>query len=130
MPRVALVVDDSMLIRHTVCRLLETHGFEVETATNGLEAMALLDSRLPDLIVTDLQMPKMTGRELITELKRRNETKTIPLVVISGRESGFDGSEPRADYCIHKDIDIQSQLERALNDMRESAPAKTHPATS
>jgi CheY-like chemotaxis protein len=128
MPPVALVVDDSMLIRHTVCRLLEEHGFEVETATNGLEAVALLDSRLPDLIVTDLQMPKMTGRELITELKRRSETRTIPLVVISGRESGFNGGESRADYCIHKDIDIQSQLEKALNAMRESGAAKTHSA--
>ena len=128
MPPLALVVDDSMLIRHTVCRLLEEHGFEVETATNGLEAVALLDSRLPDLIVTDLQMPKMTGRELITELKRRTETRTIPLVVISGRESGFDGRESRADYCIHKDIDIESQLKKALNAMRESAAVRTHSA--
>ena len=121
MPPVALVVDDSMLIRHTVCRFLEEHGFEVETATNGLEAVALLDSHLPDLIITDMQMPKMTGPELITELKRRGQTRGIPVVVISGRESGFDNQEKRADYCINKDIDIGSQLEKALQAVRGAA---------
>ena len=124
MAPVALVVDDSMLIRHTVCRLLEEHGFRVETATNGLEAVALLESHLPDLIVTDLQMPKMTGGELITELKRRPTTQTIPVVVISGRESGFDGREKRADYCISKDIDLSSQLEKALRAVNRAAASR------
>jgi CheY-like chemotaxis protein len=116
-----------MLIRHTVCRFFEEHGFEVETATNGLEAMVLLDSRLPDLIVTDLQMPKMTGRELITELKRVPRTRAVPIVVISGRKSGVDRQEDRADYCINKDIDIRSQLEKALHAVRRST-AKGHSA--
>jgi CheY-like chemotaxis protein len=124
MTPVALVVDDSMLIRHTVCRFLEEHGFRVETATNGLEAVALLDSYLPDLIVTDLQMPKMTGGELITELKRRPKTQAIPVVVISGRESGFDGRENRADYCISKDIDLSSQLEKALRAVNRATASR------
>jgi CheY-like chemotaxis protein len=124
MAPVALVVDDSMLIRHTVCRFLEEHGFRVETATNGLEAVALLESYLPDLIVTDLQMPKMTGGELITELKRRPKTQAIPVVVISGRESGFDGRENRADYCISKDIDLSSQLEKALRAVNRAAASR------
>ena len=50
-----------MLIRHTVSRFLEQRGFAVTSATNGLEAMQILDDLLPDLIVTDLMMPKMTG---------------------------------------------------------------------
>jgi len=69
-------------------------------------------------------MPKMTGRELITELKRSAKTKAIPVVVVSGRESGFDGHESRADYCINKDIDIQSQLETALKEMRQRAKSQ------
>ena len=66
MPIVALVVDDSMLIRYTVCRFLEERGFAVESATNGVEALEVLARVRPNLIVTDMQMPKMTGSELIT----------------------------------------------------------------
>ena len=66
---VALVVDDSMLIRHTVCRFLEERGFTVESATNGQEALEALKKVRPDIIITDMQMPKMSGSELITAVK-------------------------------------------------------------
>ena len=78
MAKVALVVDDSMLIRYTVCRFLEQRGFVVEPATNGVEAMEVLKRVQPDLIVTDMQMPKMSGTELITELKRTPRTAGVP----------------------------------------------------
>jgi two-component system chemotaxis response regulator CheY len=114
MSAVALVVDDSMLIRYTVCRFLEERGFAVESATNGVEALELLDRVHPDLIVTDMQMPKMSGGELITALKKNPETARIPIIVVAGRASGFDEKEKRANFAIYKDIDIQGQLEKAL----------------
>jgi len=115
MPAVALVVDDSMLIRYTVCRFLEERGFAVEAATNGLEALQILERVHPDLIVTDMQMPKMSGSELITALKTSPETATIPIIIVAGRASGFDETEKRANFAIYKDIDIQDQLEKALD---------------
>jgi CheY-like chemotaxis protein len=115
MSAVALVVDDSMLIRYTVCRFLEERGFAVESATNGAEAMQILERVRPDLIVTDMQMPKMTGSELITELKKKPETASIPIIIVAGRASGFDETERRANFAIYKDIDIQGQLEKALD---------------
>jgi CheY-like chemotaxis protein len=115
MPGVALVVDDSMLIRYTVCRFLEGRGFAVESATNGVEALQILQRAKPDLIVTDMNMPKMSGSELITALKKNPETATIPIIVVAGRASGFDEKERRADFAIYKDIDIESQLEKALD---------------
>jgi CheY-like chemotaxis protein len=115
MPATALVVDDSMLIRYTVCRFLEGRGFAVESATNGLEALAILDRVHPDLIVTDMQMPKMSGSELITALKKNAKTAGIPIIIVAGRASGFDEKEKRANFAIYKDIDIQGQLEKALN---------------
>jgi CheY-like chemotaxis protein len=115
MPAVALVVDDSMLIRYTVCRFLEERGFAVESATNGVEAMQILERVTPDLIVTDMQMPKMTGSELITELKTKPQTASIPIIIVAGRASGFDEKEKRANFAIYKDIDIQGQLEKALD---------------
>jgi CheY-like chemotaxis protein len=114
-PQVALVVDDSMLIRHTVCRFLEQQGFFVTSATNGLEALQILDEVLPDLIVTDLMMPKMTGSDLITAVKANPVTSRIPVVVLAARSSARDMKpEGRADYVIFKDIDIDKQLLKAL----------------
>jgi CheY-like chemotaxis protein len=115
MPGVALVVDDSMLIRYTVCRFLEERGFAVESATNGLEALQILERVRPDLIVTDMQMPKMSGTELITAVKKNPETAKIPIIIVAGRASGFDEQEKRANFAIYKDIDIQAQLEKALD---------------
>jgi CheY-like chemotaxis protein len=113
--RVALVVDDSMLIRYTVCRSLEERGFAVESAANGLEALEVMERVRPDLIVTDMQMPKMSGSELITALKKNPDTANIPIIIVAGRASGFDKNEKRANIAIYKDIDIQSQLEKALD---------------
>jgi CheY-like chemotaxis protein len=104
-----------MLIRYTVCRFLEERGFAVESATNGLEALQILERVHPVLIVTDMQMPKMSGSELITALKKDAGTAGIPIIVVAGRGSGFDEKETRANFAIYKDIDIQGQLEKALD---------------
>jgi CheY-like chemotaxis protein len=112
-PFLALVVDDSMLIRHTVCRFLETRGFQVESATNGIEALEMLNRMRPDIILTDLQMPKMDGHQFLLALKARPETEAIPVIVLAGKQ----GSEPldiQSKYIIHKDIDIVSQLIRTV----------------
>ncbi len=111
---VALVVDDSMVIRHTVCRFLEDRGFAVESASNGLEALEILKRVQPALMITDMQMPAMGGSELISALKNKPETADIPILILTGRSSGFDSTENRAEFTIFKDIDIQEQLEKAL----------------
>jgi CheY-like chemotaxis protein len=124
MSLVALVVDDSMLIRHTVCRFLEERGFTVESATNGHEALELLKRIAPDIVVTDMQMPKMDGSELITALKGQASTKNIPIVIVAGRQSGFENTETRADFAIFKDIDIEAQLAKALEALLGAKAAK------
>lgn len=115
MARVALVVDDSMLIRHTVCRFLEERGYAVESATNGGEALELLKTVLPDIIISDLVMPKMDGREFITKLKAGPHTANIPIVLLVGHRTASDGpDETRANFVIYKDIEIESQLNKCL----------------
>jgi CheY-like chemotaxis protein len=114
MSRVALVVDDSMLIRHSVCRFLEERGFIVEAATNGQEAIEILNTVLPDIVITDMQMPKMNGAELITRLKEKVHTAKIPLVVLAGRSASQESPETRADFVIYKDIDIEAQIAKAV----------------
>lgn len=124
--RCALVVDDSMLIRHTVGRFLEEHGFEVESATNGADALTILSRFRPSIVFTDLDMPKMNGHRLIDVLKAQHETAEIPVVVLSARRSA---AEPRAVVCMRKDIDLHAELLRVLDATvgREAPPvsAKT-----
>jgi CheY-like chemotaxis protein len=124
MGRTALVVDDSMLIRHTVCRFLEERGFMVESATNGAEAVEILSSVTPDIIITDLSMPKMNGSELITFIKGRQDCANTPIVVLAAKRTSTETiTEDRADALIHKDIDIDEQLEEALEQLLEEEDA-------
>jgi CheY-like chemotaxis protein len=104
-----------MLIRHTIRRFLEERGFQVEAATNGREALDIMKRVWPTIIITDLQMPQMTGSELITELKAHPETSAIPIVVLAARRSTRDAQpETRAEFIIFKDIDIEQQLDKAI----------------
>ena len=83
-PRI-LVVDDSLSVRKFASMVLRAHGFEVVTATQGLEALAELGKTPIDLILTDLEMPVMHGYELLGELGRRNLLESIPTLVLSSR---------------------------------------------
>jgi CheY-like chemotaxis protein len=115
MPRVALVVDDSMLIRHTIRRFLERRGFQVESATNGREALDIVNRSLPSVVITDLQMPVMSGQELISELKARPGTAAIPILVLAARRGALEVQpETSAHSVIYKDIDLEQQLEMAI----------------
>jgi CheY-like chemotaxis protein len=116
-PKTALVVDDSMLIRHSVCRFLEGRGFIVESATNGVEALEVLNNFVPDIIVTDLAMPRMGGAELVSRIREQQVYADTPILVLAARRSA---SELATDMptgtaaVIFKDIDIEEQLGRAL----------------
>jgi CheY-like chemotaxis protein len=121
MTKVALIVDDSMLIRYTVCCFLEQRGYTVESATNGEDALDVLAGMQPTLIVTDMQMPKMSGSEFITALKSKPETAAIPIIIVAARASGFDKTETRANFAVFKDIDIESQLVKVLETLAVKA---------
>jgi CheY-like chemotaxis protein len=127
---VALVVDDSMLIRHTVCRFLEERGFAVESASNGHEALEALKRVRPDIIITDIQMPKMSGSELITAVKSDAALAGIPIVIVAGKQSGFEHTETRATYTIFKDINIEEQLKKALQVVFGAKAPTAHTAKS
>lgn len=115
MEMVALVVDDSMLIRYTICTFLEQRGFTVEAASNGEEALEVLSRVRPALIITDMVMPKMSGSELITALKSNPETAAIPIIIVAYKAGGFDQTEKRANFAIYKDVNIEVQLAEALD---------------
>jgi CheY-like chemotaxis protein len=117
MSMLALVIDDSMLIRHTVCRFLETRGFKVETATDGIAALEVLKTIRPDLILTDLQMPRLSGYQLIDALKSNEETADIPVLVLAAKPLAGNPLETRVHTFIYKDLNVEEQLNQALESL-------------
>ncbi len=83
--RKVLVVDDEIHIIHVVTIKLRNNGYEVLSAENGAEAFELACSEQPDIIVTDFQMPVMTGLELVRELRGNETTKDIPVIMLTAR---------------------------------------------
>ena len=78
-------------------------------------SLQVLEPHQPDLIITDMQMPKMSGSELITALKSKPDTAGVPIMIVADRAGGFDQTEKRANFSIYKDIDIEAQLAKALD---------------
>jgi chemosensory pili system protein ChpA (sensor histidine kinase/response regulator) len=81
-----LLVDDSISVRRFVGQMLEKAGFEVTTAADGADALArLADDTGFDVVVTDLEMPRVNGYELIDDLRRRTSTRALPVIVLTTR---------------------------------------------
>jgi CheY-like chemotaxis protein len=117
MSLLALVVDDSMLIRHMLRRFLENRGFAVETAADGAEALEILKTARPQLILTDLKMPNIDGYKLIDMLSADPELSAVPVVVLAAKPLPEEPAEPRARSVIHKDFNIEAQLNRTLEEL-------------
>ncbi|MHC4114584.1 MAG: response regulator [Planctomycetota bacterium] len=90
-----LVVDDEIHIVHVVAIKLRNNGYEVLTAENGSEAFELACREKPDIIVTDCQMPVMTGLELVVKLRANEETKDTPVVLLTARSFSIEEEQKR-----------------------------------
>nr|WP_243733057.1 Hpt domain-containing protein [Luteimonas yindakuii] len=80
-----MVVDDSVTMRKVTGRVLERHNFEVVTAKDGVDALERLDERVPDLMLLDIEMPRMDGYELATQMKADGRLRSVPIVMITSR---------------------------------------------
>lgn len=83
--RKVLVADDEIHIVHVVAIKLRNNGFEVISAANGAEAFELACEEKPDIIVTDFQMPVMTGLQLVEKLRQCEQTKDTPVIMLTAR---------------------------------------------
>jgi chemosensory pili system protein ChpA (sensor histidine kinase/response regulator) len=84
---VALVVDDSITVRRVTQRLLERNGMRVLTAKDGVDAVSLLQEQMPDIILLDIEMPRMDGYEVAAHVRNDPRLKHIPIVMITSRVS-------------------------------------------
>jgi chemosensory pili system protein ChpA (sensor histidine kinase/response regulator) len=83
--RLVMVVDDSLTVRKFTTRLLMREGFEVVTARDGMDALKLLADRVPDVILLDIEMPRMDGFEFAKTIKGDTKTAAIPVIMITSR---------------------------------------------
>ena len=100
-----LVVDDEIHIVHVVAIKLRNNGYEVISADNGAEAFDLALKDKPDIIVTDFQMPIMTGMELIEKLRQHDATQNIPVIMLTARSFAVpqeQQDELRISGCLSK----------------------------
>ena len=100
-----LVVEDSLTIRKMEKDLLEEEGFRVLVATDGIEGLRIAKMESVDLILTDIDMPRMNGIEMTMELKKNPQTQNIPIIIVSYKDRKEDkarGLEAGADHYIGK----------------------------
>ncbi len=80
-----MVVDDSITMRKVTGRVLERHEYEVSTAKDGIDALEKLHERVPDLMLLDIEMPRMDGYELATHMKADPRLRDVPIIMITSR---------------------------------------------
>ncbi|MBI9017439.1 MAG: response regulator [Phycisphaerae bacterium] len=100
-----LVVDDEIHILHVISLKLKNAGYEVLTARDGKDAFEIAQSQLPDMIITDYQMPYLSGLELCSRLKQIDSTKNIPAILLTARGFALNEDEMHAagiNLCINK----------------------------
>jgi len=123
-----LCVDDEPDVRQTVVRMLEADGHQVEEAASGQEAIARLNEISFDLLITDLGMPEVSGREVIAAARKR--WPRMPIVLLSGWGDWLSGEEkPDADVSLSKPIttgDLQQALIQAIKAKREDVKGVHH----
>jgi two-component system, chemotaxis family, chemotaxis protein CheY len=90
MAKSVLIVDDSAVIRNSLCFLLENEGFEVQTAANGVEGLEKAQTQQFDTIIADINMPKMHGYDLIREIRKKDTYKDVPIIIITTEEEASD----------------------------------------
>jgi len=80
-----MVVDDSITVRKVTSRLLERHNMQVITARDGVDAITVLQDRKPDVMLLDIEMPRMDGYELARHIRNTPELEDIPIIMITSR---------------------------------------------
>jgi len=121
-----LLVEDEPAQREVLAYNLEAEGYAVRRAENGEEAMLLVAEAKPDLIILDWMMPLMSGIEVCRQIKTRDDTRDIPVIMLSARSEEVDavrGLETGADDYVIKPYALKELMARVRTQLRRSRPA-------
>ncbi len=123
-----LLVEDEPAQREVLAYNLEAEGFDVRRAENGEEALLLVAEALPDLVILDWMMPLLSGIEVCRQLKTREDTRHIPVIMLSARSEEVDtvrGLETGADDYVVKPYSMRELMARVRTQLRRVRPATT-----
>jgi two-component system, chemotaxis family, sensor histidine kinase and response regulator WspE len=121
-----LVVDDSLTVRETERQLLETAGYDVEVAVDGADGWNAVRLGKFDLVVSDLDMPRMNGFELVKRIRADARLQRLPVIIVSYKDREEDrikGMEAGADYYLTKSSFQDDTFLRAVKDLVGAAEA-------
>lgn len=120
-----LIVDDDPSIRDFLAFLLEDEGFRVSTASDGADALSKIAEDPPDVVLTDLMMPRMDGFELIRRLRAESQ---VGAIIAMSAVTANSGRVPDADAFLPKPFEIDHLLDRvqSLHAYRDGAPEHQH----
>ena len=110
MPQKILVVDDSDDTREMMSKLLEMESFTVITAEDGRAGLRVAAAELPDLIITDINMPNLNGLEMIKQLREKREFESVPIMAITAYGNGVakEALEAGADRATTKPVQFSA----------------------
>jgi two-component system sensor histidine kinase and response regulator WspE len=115
-----LVVDDSITVREVERRLLENQGYEVEVAVDGMDGWNAVRTGKYDLVISDIDMPRMDGIEMVRNIKQGAETGHLPVIILSYKDREEDkirGMEAGADYYLTKSSFYDESFLKAVVDL-------------
>jgi DNA-binding NarL/FixJ family response regulator len=121
MPLIILVADDNLGTRLSVSDYLEISGYSVITAEDGQQALSMIDRYHPHLIVTDINMPKLDGYELVRKVRQRPEFRLLPVVFLTERSSTEErirGYQLGCDMYLPKPFEMQ-ELSAVIRNLLE-----------
>ena len=113
-----MVTDDSVTVRKVTTRLLERNGYEVITAKDGMDAVAKLEEHKPDLMLLDIEMPRMDGFEVATHVRHEDRLKDVPIIMITSR-TGEKHRERAFDIGVNSYMGKPFQEGELLNTIQE-----------
>lgn len=121
MPLTILVVDDDLGTRLSISDYLELSGYSVVTANDGQEALAMVDNYHPDLIVTDIVMPRMNGYELVRRVRQQPAFRLLPVILLTARTKTQErilGYQSGCDLYLPKPFELE-ELAAAIRNLLE-----------
>jgi chemosensory pili system protein ChpA (sensor histidine kinase/response regulator) len=124
--RLVMVVDDSLTVRKFTTRFLTREGFEVVTARDGVDALKLLTDHAPDVILLDIEMPRMDGFEFAKTLKADARTAVIPVIMITSRTADKHRNRA-AELGVERFLGKPYQEDELLRSLRELGAATPPP---
>ena len=116
--RTALVVDDSLTARRAAAKVMKDAGYMVRTAIDGLEAVSILQNVVPDVLLVDMEMPRMNGLELTAHVRNAERTKHIPVIMITSRSTEKHRQQAKAagvDVYLTKPFSDEVLLDHVAN---------------